>query len=319
MTKCKICGGRLKTWVKQLFDDRHGYPGYFDVYRCQKCGFGQTIPQLSKNQITKVYEKYYPYKEINIDHVKLEDYQTTDRFKLWRKGLFINGQYLVKPGAKVLDVGCGLGFSLLELTNIGCEAYGIDPNINGAKLAKKFKLKFHRGFIEDKPFGKIKFDYVIANQVLEHVNDPLRFLKDCKSRLFSGGKIIFASPNVDSWTRRILGKKWLHWHIPYHLNHFSCTSIEILAHKANLTIETIRTITPNMWTNLGIRRLLQKPQIGKRDYFWDGKRRHTQSTLFPRLLEKGYTFLEEYNLLNRFTDWLGWGESWVVTAKIQVE
>lgn len=313
--KCKICNHKLKSWYKNLFDDRHGYPGSFTVKRCNWCGFGQTDPQLSSKDIAKIYSKYYPWKNTDIKDIKRSDFKMLDRFTIWRKGLYINGQYLVKPKSVVLDVGCGLGHSLLELESIGCKAYGVDPDKNALKLAKKFKLNFKVGFAEDNPFPGIKFDYIIANQVLEHTNNPIKFLKKLTSRLNKGGKIILSFPNSDSLTRYILNKNWLHWHIPYHLNFFNRKSIAILAKKSGLTTDSIKTITPNMWTNLQIRRSLQTPKLGQRDLFWDGKS-EAHETYNKPLMAKIVHLLEEYNIVNRLIDVFGYGESFVVELTV---
>lgn len=311
---CKICKGKLKTWKKGLFDDRHGYPDKFNIQKCQNCGFGQTIPQLSPSKISRIYAKYYPWNKTDITKIKRSDFNKPDWFTIWRKGLFINGQYNVKPKSKVLDVGCGLGHSLLELESIGCKAYGIDPDPNAAKLARKFKLNFKKAFISDNPYPKEKFEYVIANQVLEHTNDPINFLIKCKAKLTEDGKIILSFPNTDSLTRYILNYKWLHWHIPYHLNFFNKRSVNILAQKSGLKIIKIQTVTPNMWTNLQIRRLTQDPKPGDRDQFWDGKG-DPNKALTSGIVPKIINFMEEYNLLNRLIDVLGLGESYVVTLK----
>lgn len=311
--KCKICGGKTKTWYKSLFDDRHGYPGNFDVLKCAVCGFGQTKPQINKRRIMSLYKEYYPRQKVNLNKIKLENYKTPPKFKLWRKGLLNSCHFLVKRGSDVLDVGSGLGFSLLFLKNMGCDASGIDPDENAKKVAKKFKLNFHLGFIEDKPFGNKKFDSIIANQVIEHTNNPISFLKFCKQRLKPDGEIILSLPNTDSLGRQLFGENWLHWHIPYHLNHFNKNSIKYLTKKADLKIMSIKTVTPNMWTNLQIKRLLTKPQVGQRDSFWDGGKENQRLT--NNWTKKTFLWLEEYNIVNRIIDVFGLGESLVITLR----
>lgn len=313
--KCKICKNKTKTWYKKLFDDRHGYPGYFNVEKCVECGFAQTDPQIPKNKLTELYSKYYPRQNIDFKKIKLKNYKSPKRSALWRKGLLNGAHFLVKDDSSVLDVGSGVGYSLLYLKNKGCEAYGIDPDSNAKKLAKKFKLNFHQGFIEDRPFENKKFDYVIANQVIEHTNNPVGFLKHCKNRLKKDGEIIISFPNANSLTRKLLGKKWLHWHIPYHLNHFSKKSVAKLAKKTNLKIKTIKTITPNLWTNIQIRNLLAKPEMGKRDFFWDGKSNKEEEIKHIGFLNKTFRILENYNFLNRVVDKLQFGESFLVILK----
>lgn len=312
--KCKICHSKTKLWYKELFDDRHGYPKKFDIRKCIKCTFAQTSPQLSANKIASIYSKYYPWKAIDVKNIKLKDYKIPPPLTIWRKGLGINSQYRVKPGSKVLDIGCGLGFSLLELKNNNCDAYGIDPDINALKLAKKFNLKFKKAFIEDNPFPSQKFDYIIANQVLEHTNNPINFLKVIKSRLKDNGEILLSFPNTDSLTRYLFKHNWLHWHIPYHLNFFNRKSVQILVNKSGLKIKSIKTITPNMWTNLQVRRLTQNPKVGLRDIFWDGKSVKTNSKNYNLFL-KINSLLEEYNIINRLIDSIGFGESFVITLQ----
>jgi len=316
MTKCKICNSRTKIWYNDLFDDRHGYPGRFDVLKCTRCGFAQTDPQIPAKEISKLYEDYYPRRNIKTNNINLKDHIAPNKITTWRKGLYINSHYSIprKPKYKVLDIGSGVGYSLLELKNLGHEVHGLDPDSTGQKVAKRNSIPFHYGFIEDKPFKDLKFDYITASQVLEHTNDPLRFLKECRKRLQKNGKIIISFPNRDSLTRKLLKKQWLHWHIPYHLNHFNKESIYLLAGKSKLTVDSLKTETPNMWTNLQIRRLLQTPEEGVRDNFWDGGNNPSRSPVSSWMNRINY-FLEEYNYFNRVIDYLGEGESFVVTLQ----
>ena len=311
--KCKICGANTKKWYKNLFDDRHGFLGRFDILRCSNCGFGQTDPQIKKSEIGSLYSKYYPRQNLDLKSIKLKNYKLPSHIEVWRKGLLNSAHFLVEKGSTVLDVGSGVGHSLLYLKNNGCQVYGIDPDKNAKKLAKKFKLNFHQGFIEDKPFRNKKFDYIIANQVLEHTNEPVSFLKECKNRLKSNGVIIISFPNTDSLGRLVFKKRWLHWHIPYHLNHFNKKSVKKLAKKAGLKITSIKTVTPNMWTSIQIRSLLQSPVEGKRDGFWDGRTSKDEGVVSKPSFRKFLKILEENNYLNRFIDYLGFGESFVTT------
>ena len=207
--KCKICQSNTTIWYKRIYDDRHGYPGYFNIRKCTKCGFSQTDPQLGKNKIIKLYSDYYPRKNINLDSIKLKNYKVPKKDFLWRKGLGTGCHFWVKPKSKVLDIGSGVGYSLMYLKNNKCEAYGIDPDMNALKVAKKNKLNFHQGFIEDNPFQGHNFDFITASQVLEHTNNPVEFLKNIKKRLKDDGKVILSFPNANSLTRKIFGKDWI--------------------------------------------------------------------------------------------------------------
>jgi len=79
-----------------------------------------------------------------------------------------------------------------------------------------------------------------------------------------------------------------------------------------MKIESLKTVTPNMWTNLQIRRLTQKPKNGKRDEFWDGKGDNSKVAKIS-FVPKIMNLLEEYNFLNRIIDGIGYGDSFVLT------
>ncbi len=322
MDKCILCNGSVMPWYRKIYDDRHGFPGYFDIYRCTVCGFGRTKLNFSKKKIAHIYSNYYPRRNVDLNTTKEEDWILPSAFKIWIKGLGINSHYRAIAGEKVLNVGSGVGYELLELKHIGCQAYGIDPDKNSTKFARKFKLKFHCGFIDDNPFPGVSFDLIVGNQVIEHTENPVAFLIKCKKRMTKNGRIVMAFPNVDSLTRILLGKNWLHWHIPYHYNHFTKESVKVMVRLAGLRIENMRTITPNMWTNLGIRRLINKMPMGTRDEFWDGGQEsyvNVKSNYFKlflmRIFRSFYVILEDYNFFNRVIDALGLGESLVVELR----
>ena len=313
--KCRICAGNTTVWMSGLFDDRHGFPGLFNLRRCQNCGFAQTDPRLPEKQIAEIYNQFYPRKIQNMEAVNPADFPCPNRLSVWLKGTGINCHYQAKPGSRVLDVGCGSGSSLLELKNMSCEAFGVDPEPTAGKLARKYKLKFHRGFLTDNPWPGKKFDYITASQVLEHINDPAGFVRLCRTRLSPGGRLVLSFPNIDSWSKQLLGKRWLHWHIPFHLNHFSRKSVEIMAKKTGMQVEKLSTITPNLWVNLQLRRLLQRPVPGQRDSLWDGKNGHQSQTPGMDWLKLLWITAENFNILSRIPDVFGGGGSFLLILK----
>jgi 2-polyprenyl-3-methyl-5-hydroxy-6-metoxy-1,4-benzoquinol methylase len=317
--KCKLCGNNLKEYLTDYFDDRHGSPGKFSIFICQSCGLGKTYPELKPDEVQDLYTNFYPRQNLDVESIKLEDYKPISIQLLAKKGLLMNSHLHADPGTDVLDVGSGVGYSLLELKNMGCNPYGLDPDLNAQKVAKKFKIPFHLGFIDDNPFPEKKFDYVCASQVLEHTLDPVTFLKLCSQKLKPEGKLILSFPNFSSLSRNVLGKKYLHWHLPYHQNFFSYKTLFPLAQSADLIIEEIKTYTPNLWTNLQIRHILNTQRYGERDSFWDGASssdKKTKSTFLTNLLQRGFHILEANNPVNRVVDRLSLGDSFLVKLRL---
>lgn len=105
---------------------------------------------------------------------------------------------------KVLDVGCGTGENCFDIgkRRPGVKVIGIDPsfkNIDEAK--KKFGSKnvsFIVGEGEILPFEESEFDEVYLLEVLEHVSNPKRVLKECLRVLGKNGRLILTFPNPES-------------------------------------------------------------------------------------------------------------------------
>lgn len=89
----------------------------------------------------------------------------------------------VKPGDKVLDVGCGTGsLSLTAKTSAGANGavYGIDASPEMIEVARKKAKKsgqdvtFDVGLIEKLPFPDATFDTVVSRLVIHHLPDDLK-------------------------------------------------------------------------------------------------------------------------------------------------
>lgn len=125
----------------------------------------------------------------------------------------------VEPGARVLDVGCGVGQVVARLAEAGCEAYGVDvsePNIERARKSCP-RCQIYDG--RKLPFPDAYFASVGALNVLEHVEAPEDFIKELVRVTRIGGRIVLSSPNFfrvfgfrDYHPRmRGLANKWRNW------------------------------------------------------------------------------------------------------------
>jgi ubiquinone/menaquinone biosynthesis C-methylase UbiE len=79
----------------------------------------------------------------------------------------------VKERDKLLDVGCGSGFS----TKWKCKTYGIDPSI---ELLKKAKGNFIQAKAESLPFKDNSFNIVISVTAIQNFNNLEKGLKEIK-------------------------------------------------------------------------------------------------------------------------------------------
>jgi SAM-dependent methyltransferase len=280
---CKICGNRTAPFLRDLFDDRHGYPGKFDIYRCEECGFCQTLPEIPEDKIGEVYTRYYPRKNlVNIEDIKRQSINLLPERRRWWMGVNNTAHYHIKAGTRVLDIGCGDCTSIREIKALGAEGYGIEPDENIRPIVDALGLNVHIGLLNEVPYPDKFFDFITMSQVLEHIHNPIELLKSLRRILKDGGQVIIGVPNVDSRLRKKYGIRWLNWHVPYHINHFSRRSLYILAKNSGYSVRKALTITPNLWVILQHKMLKFPVGEGVRVPFLNGEPEYPEPITPPQ-------------------------------------
>lgn len=105
----------------------------------------------------------------------------------------------LKPGLRVLDVGCGNGFSCGEFLKRGCEVTGIDLSEQGILLARKTypEGRFEVLPADDHVLENLRaepFDLIISTEVVEHLYAPRPYTRGCYQALRPGGRFICTTP-----------------------------------------------------------------------------------------------------------------------------
>lgn len=113
----------------------------------------------------------------------------------------------IKKNSRCLDVGCGVGYlGELLYKHKNAEVYGVDLDKEALRYAAKKKCfkdlyNFSITDLKGKEFerfidSKLKFDYIVFADVVEHVVDSEGLLLFFSKFLSPGGKIIISLPNV---------------------------------------------------------------------------------------------------------------------------
>lgn len=99
---------------------------------------------------------------------------------------------------KVLEVGCDLGATLVEIQNRfpKCKTYGLDINEAAVEIAKHVTEAKYGNIDELRIPFREKFDYIIFGDVLEHLRHPEEVVEMCRDSLNEDGCIIACIPNV---------------------------------------------------------------------------------------------------------------------------
>ena len=93
-------------------------------------------------------------------------------------------------------------------------------------------------------------------------------------------------PNLRSFWCKLFSDRWINWHLPYHLNHFTSDRFECMVNRIGFRLASVRTITPNLWTILQIRSSLMSVEPGQPSPVWHTASREQSSRAVPRVFPR---------------------------------
>jgi len=175
------------------------------MFECPSCGLHFAYPRKSAD-----YEELYRgvHKGLleitfgaqdvyasTIKHVGDEKNEVFRWSKLPRINIFLTILSRM-PKGKLLDVGCSTGFFLLISKKFGFDVYGMEASSEAVEVAKRnFKLKVAQALTFDELPEDFKGPYkvVSALEVLEHVEEPMEFLRDIYNILDEEEGYLFTS------------------------------------------------------------------------------------------------------------------------------
>ena len=138
---------------------------------------------------------------------------------VWRAGqdrrLNLIRRYVNLDGARVLDIGCGIGTYVKKLRDLSERAYGID--IDPARVRQGGTGSLAVAVSERLPFASGSLDMVLLNEVIEHVRDDRETLREACRVLKPGGHVVIYAPNrlYPFETHGVyLGKRYVFGNIP---------------------------------------------------------------------------------------------------------
>lgn len=311
--KCPICDSTDLAKEYVLYDDRYGYPAVFNLIKCQKCKHRNVQASLSDDELIELYSKYYPRATFNIKNFKpLEE---SIGLKSWLDGNKRSFAFVPK-NVKVLDIGCGWGQSIAYHKNRGCEAYGVEADKNIKNIIDNYDLNIKIGVFNVKDYEEEFFDYITLDQVVEHFIDPLTKLQEIATILKSNGYVIMTTPNVGGLLRYIYKNRWINWHVPYHLHHFSKKSIRLMAEKNGFEVLQLKTITSSSWLYYQWIHTINFPRQQEVSKFWGNKiKTYTETEGKKYALFNKLNHYKINHIITRIFDFIGFGDNILVILK----
>ena len=108
--------------------------------------------------------------------------------------------YLPENPRRVLEIGCGEGAFSASIAG-ATEKWGVEPNTAAAQIAAgrlDHVLTGRFDTVSDQ-LPRQHFDLVVCNDVIEHMDDHDRFLRDIRAHIAEGGVLVGSVPNMRNY------------------------------------------------------------------------------------------------------------------------
>lgn len=235
--KCPVCGDTRREIVYIARDRHYKIPGEWNVARCGSCGLVQLTPMPSADDLMKLYpEDFYAFQDMG----KKQQGLVGQIKRLLFKTLHVSDPKFDRPG-RVLDSGCGTGWSLIAFKDRGWECVGVEPSNAAAAFGRQtYGLDIRGGTVHGECFPDAHFNYIRSNHSLEH--DPIcgDTISEFRRIIREDGKLLIGVPNIDSWPARWFGEYWWYLGAPVHTYNFTLRHLSVLLKKHGFEIISVR-------------------------------------------------------------------------------
>ncbi|MBA2605615.1 MAG: class I SAM-dependent methyltransferase [Acidobacteriota bacterium] len=211
----------------------YGQFGEHKIMRCQDCHVHYLYPRLNESAMRRFYtnDNYFEGGDSGYSDTSYADQERA--LSATFKRLMRNLHKRKLTGGSLLEVGCGYGYLLEEAKEYFSRRVGTDFSPEGVRLASAKADEVYEGGIEQIP-ATAKFDCVIATHVIEHVYQPLEFVKQLISHTKPSGTVILAAPDMGGMLRKVMGHRWASFKIPEHVLYFDAATLSELMRQAGL-------------------------------------------------------------------------------------
>ncbi len=190
----------------------------YEIAKCSACGFIWQTNILNDELTEKLYGNWISPEQ---SFVKKKCADISLFYGYAREVRDIFSLLSVKPcEIDVLDFGMGWGHWCLMAKAFGCNARGFEISGERVQFARKNGIEVIDNFAG---VASYKFDFINAEQVFEHINNPLQTLKFLARSLKNGGLIHISVPNGNNIERELATPGWKITKNPIHpLEHINC-------------------------------------------------------------------------------------------------
>ena len=233
LMSCPICSGSSTTPLLKSKDYFLSGEEFF-IEQCATCGFLFTNPRPGIDEIARYYQS-----DEYISHAS-DGNSFYSRIYNWVRTYSIHSKIRrikkFKNSGTALDIGCGTGEFLHQLSQNGFTVEGIEPNEKAKTFASnKYNLQISPSLNKEFAFTH-SFDLITLWHVLEHVHDLKGYIAYIHKMLSKNGVAIFALPNYLSFDATYYKAYLAAYDLPRHLYHFNKNTLARLLSQFNMEI-----------------------------------------------------------------------------------
>ncbi len=217
---CRICFGPSVFYVR-----KDGY----DIYRCTRCGFGQT--DVTLEAIAAYYDKaYFDGDKTPNAFGQAENNPVPASHRYWIEEQL--AQVEGKGPLSVLEIGPGLGGPLAgyferERPDVRYAAVEISEYASERLRSRGFTV--YAGRVVDAEILEAcrgQYDLVFGTEVIEHEIDPHGFVAALRQMLKPGGWAAFTTGNLDGLMARWKKADWYYLDPPAHVSYYTPRAVK---------------------------------------------------------------------------------------------
>ncbi|WP_420347228.1 class I SAM-dependent methyltransferase [Pelagibius sp.] len=222
---CPLCAGDAQEATPYAADG-------FAVVRCGACRLWYLSPRLPEAAMAEVYRSNTYFDGGGAGYERYDDQAVSLRLTFRRLLREMARRQLT--GGSLLEVGCGYGFLLEEAAPYFSTREGSEYSPTAAARAAEVADRVYSGGLDAVPEDR-RFDCIVACHVIEHVYEPVAFVKQIFRHLKPGGHCILAAPDMGGAWRKLMGRRWPLFKYPEHVVFYDADSLHRLMQNCGLT------------------------------------------------------------------------------------
>ena len=188
---CPLCGsGQSNLFDKRDFRSKTVYNRI-----CSSCGLVYQSPRMSEDELARFYE--HEYRQLyqgnqgpNPKDLAVQQSRAGSLLGFTRDKLTYCSRHL--------DIGCSAGLLLQRFQEAyKCQSVGTEPGTAYRSYAQEHGLRVYASIDELETSGESQFDLISMAHVLEHIGDPVTYLRSLRENLLDmDGHLLVEVPNL---------------------------------------------------------------------------------------------------------------------------